>query len=162
MFKFFIIILFMFAFLKADSFHFLEKRYSSALDASIEFEGSIEFEINSLQISYIKQDKSLSYKAGNIVYKEAQEEVELPSEIKAKLVQYFEILILLHFGNEEVLRKTFEVNKNKDKTVLKPLGSLAHYIKKISLIKNEGVLKEVKLFLQNEDTIKISISNALP
>lgn len=69
--------------------------------------------------------------------------------------------MLLHGDNENLLSTQFTIEKLQDKSILKPKGDLEKFIKKIELIKIDKMLKEVKLFLKNNDIIKINIHDEI-
>ncbi|EDZ62908.1 hypothetical protein CBGD1_526 [Sulfurimonas gotlandica GD1] len=55
----------------------------------------------------------------------------------------------------------FDVEIHADKTLLKPKGSLRHFVNSIELEKSEKKLKEIKLFLKNSDKITIKIADEI-
>ncbi len=145
----------------SSSFNFSEVRYSDALDRSIEFHGIITFLEDGLFIEYNDINKSLKYSADTLVYVQDNQEVKLGEQETKKIIQYFDVLMLLRGNNEEQLSAQFAIKKLQDKSILKPKGNLEKFIKKIELIKIDKMLKEVKLFLKNNDTIKISIQDEI-
>lgn len=145
----------------SSSFNFSEVRYSDAIDKSIEFHGKITFLEDGLFIEYKDINKSLKYSADSLAYVQDGQKIKL-SEVEAqKIIQYFNVLMLLHSDNEELLSTQFSIEKLQDKSILKPKGDLEKFIKKIEIIKIDNMLKEVKLFLKNNDTIKISIQDEI-
>lgn len=141
----------------AGNYSFSEIRYSDALEKSMTLEGEIRFLKDGLNIKYLESKKSLDYNNGILKYFEDSKEIEMPIEQTQKIIQYFEILILIHNSNDESLKDIFLVKKTDDKTELVPTDILANYVIKIELLKTEEKLKEIKLFLKNSDYIKISI-----
>ncbi|MDB2562667.1 hypothetical protein N9X61_03590 [Sulfurimonas sp.] len=141
----------------ADTFHFKELRYSNAIDKAIEIEGQIRFMKNGLKIFYPQGLKSIKYQNDIIVYKEDNQETELGIGQQRQLASYFDILILLHQGNESAYKDMFEVSKRDLIVTLEPTGMLEDYIKKIETFREKEMLKEVKIFLQNDDYIVITI-----
>jgi len=146
-------------FLYADTFEFTETRYSDAIDRSIELQGEIEFLQNGLRINYPHEDKTLNYNEGLLEYSEKGEVQDLDDDIIERISQYFEILILLHKGDDKILSESFEITKDENISTLSPKDSLSDYIISIKLQKENEQLKEVKLFLVNKDRITISIGN---
>ncbi|SMP85803.1 hypothetical protein SAMN06313540_1014 [Epsilonproteobacteria bacterium SCGC AD-308-E02] len=161
MFRIVVIVSFFVSLVFADSFHFSEVRYSDALDKSIEFRGKITFLEAGLLIEYNDINKSLKYSTDSLVYVQDGNEIKLGEVETQKIIQYFNVLILLHGDNEELLTTQFDVEKVQNKSVLTPKGDIKKFIIKIEIIKVENKLKEVKLFLKNNDTIKISIQDEI-
>ncbi len=145
----------------SSSFNFSEVRYSDALDKSIEFHGKITFLEDGLFIEYKDINKSLKYRADTLVYVQDTQEVKIGEQETQKIIQYFNVLMLLHGDNEDLLSAQFTIEKLQDKSILKPKGNLEKFITKIELMKIDKMLKEVKLFLKNSDTIKISIQDEI-
>lgn len=145
----------------SSSSNFSEVRYSDALERSIEFHGKITFLEDGLFIEYKDINKSLKYSANTLVYMQDGKEVKLGEQETQKIIQYFNVLILLHGDNENLLSTQFTIEKLQDKSILKPKGDLEKFIKKIELIKIDKMLKEVKLFLKNNDIIKINIHDEI-
>ena len=141
----------------ADTYNFTELRYSDALDKSIELKGEITFTDNSLNIKYPNKDKELNYIDSTLSYFENDSKVQLDEEQTQKIVNYFEILTLVHNGNEDEMKKMFSIKNLNAKTQLTPIGILENYIAYIELYKKENELSKIKLFLQNNDSITISI-----
>jgi hypothetical protein len=141
----------------AQSYNFSELRYSDALNRYSQLDGRIEFTQDGLNILYPKQKKELEYNGQDVIIKEGKKELDLPSQQKQYMMQYFEILKMLHAGDEAELRDEFTIQKEHYKTVLYPIGNLKYYIKSIELTKEKGLLNYVKLFLKNNDTITIHI-----
>ena len=156
-----ILLILSFLIASADSFNFTELRYSDALDRSIELRGEISFLQNGLAINYKESKKSLHLLDGKLLYTEGSQEVELDESKREKITQYFEILILLHSGDDKLLKTMFDVQTNTNKTVLKPNGALRHFVTSIDLLKSEENLKEIKLFLKNSDYIIINIDDEI-
>ena len=156
-----IILILTFLIAKADSFNFTELRYSDALDRSIELKGEISFLENGLYINYIDSKKSLHLQDEKLTYKEDEENITLDEQQAQRIAQYFEILILLHSGDDRLLKTMFDVHTGSDKTLLKAKGSVGHFVTSIELIKDEENLKEIKLFLKNSDKITIKIDDEI-
>lgn len=156
-----IIIIFSFLIVCADSFNFTELRYSDALGKSMKFKGQISFLQHGLSIKYIENKKSLHLQNTKLTYKENGQEITLDEQQAQKITQYFDILILLHSGDDQLIKTIFDVQISSDKTLLKPKGSVSHFITSIELVKEEENLKEIKLFLKNSDTITIKIDNEI-
>ena len=145
----------------AQSYNFTELRYSDALGQTAEFEGKIIFFSDALIINYEKYERVLEYRDGKLLYLQNNEPQELAKEQTQGIIEYFEILLLLHKGDESSLESEFTLNKTKDKTLLIPRGALERFLLKIELKKEAQTLKEVKLFLKNNDTITIRVENEI-
>jgi len=143
----------------AKSYHFSEERYSDALAKSINLEGIISFGNASLEIHYEESDNRLVYEDEELTRYESDEEVELDENEALKIAQYFEIIILLYEDDKEKLQEEFTSDKMSDTTTLFPKGEMKEYIKKILLVHQNDDLKSLKLYLNNDDTIKISIED---
>ncbi len=152
-----ILLLFVTTFVSAKSFNFTELRYRDAIERSIELQGEISFLEDGLNIYYPKKLKNLEYKNGVLIYSENSKEIELNDIQSAQITRYFDILILLHNGDESSLEEMFEVSHDFGGTMLKPKGSIKNYIDSIELFKEKKALKYVKLFLKNSDYITITI-----
>ena len=142
MLKLFSIYLLFMSTLYAQSYTFTELRYSDALDKSISLDGEISFFKNSLNIKYLKYNKSLNYKDSVLTYIEDSKVIDLDTLQVQQITQYFEILMLLHEGNDTYINKIFTVVKRDVNTQLIPKTSLSEYIKKIELYKEQGEIKK--------------------
>ncbi len=147
--------------LMASSYNFVETRYSDALDSSMELRGEISFERNSLFIKYTGSDRSILYKDSILTLKQNGEVLELDDVESQRISQYFEILLLLHEGDDELLAKKFEITKENNRTRLKPKEEIKRFIEKIILTKEKNTLQEVKLFLSNSDKITIRLEDEI-
>ena len=145
----------------AQTYEFLETRYSDAIERSIELKGEINFTKDGLGIYYAKGDKLLIYINGTLTYSENDELKELDSTTVIRITQYFEILILLHNGDEASMEENFVIKNKPPLIELKPKGDLEAYLKVIELTKIENFLKKIHLVLKNDDIITISIGNAI-
>lgn len=143
----------------AQSYDFTELRYSDAIDRYTQLEGKITFNTDGLNISYPQSARKLDYKDDTLVYYENGKEVSLPDMQASKMMQYFDILSLLHNGDESELEDMFEIENESNRKILKPLGSIKNYINYIELRKEDNRLQFIKLFLQNNDTISININD---
>ena len=145
----------------SDSFNFSELRYSDAIDKHIELKGEITFLQNGLKIFYPKFFKSLHYENDSLIYEENDQKIDL-SEVQAgQIMSYFDILILLHKGDEKAYDGVFNVAKEGGLIILEPIGSIKNYIKNIEMLKEKGELRQVKFFLKNNDSITISIDEKI-
>lgn len=147
--------------LLGSSSNFTETRYNYAIDKSVQHKGKIDFFDSGLKILYPDANKSLEYKNDNLVYKENSKEIELGEIQSQQIMRYFDILILIHKGDKELMREMFEVDETSDITTLKPKGMIQNYIKTIELSKEKEQLKYIKLFLQNSDEITINIDDEI-
>ena len=145
----------------ADSYNFTELRYSDATGRYSQVEGQISFGKNALNVKYPNAARELDYKDEVLDYYEDDKEVELDERQAEQIMRYFDVLKLLHSGDESELKETFEINKGSEKTLLKPLGSMKRYIESIELIKEENRLKYVKLFLKNGDNVSVNIDDEI-
>ena len=147
--------------LLATNYNFTETRYSDALNKKINFEGTISFTKDTIKIKYPKEKKSLKLKNNNLTYTEDGDEVKLEDTQTQKIIQYFKILILIHNSNKDEIQNIFTTTNNGNKSILIPTTSLSNYIKKVELIKKENELKQIQLFLQNNDYIMINIHDEI-
>ena len=161
MIKLFTLFVIMLTSVMATSYNFSETRYSDAFDESVTLSGEISFLPDGLNIKYNNSDKALHYENGDLNYLQNGESVEISEEEAARIVQYFEIIILLYSGDEDSLHREFSVSKDKDRVVLIPLNEMKNYINKIELKKEDKQLKVLKLFLSNSDNITISIEDEI-
>jgi hypothetical protein len=149
------------SFATAESYNFTELRYSDATGRYTQLEGKISFNKDGLNIQYPQSARELEYKNDTLAYLEDKKEVDLDDMQATQMMQYFDVLRLLHSGDDSELKEMFEVAKSSDKTVLKPIGSVKYYIDYIELTKEQNRLKYVKLFLKNSDNISINIDNEI-
>lgn len=145
----------------AETFSFTELRYSSATDLRTQLKGKISFNENGLSIIYPKSARELRYENDTLIYLEENKEVALEEGQKTQIMQYFDVLRLLHSGDESELEEMFEIDKKGEETLLKPTGSVKYYIDYIELTKEQNRLKRVKLFLKNSDNISINIDDEI-
>ncbi len=157
---FFLFFLFLSA-LYAQSYSFTELRYSDAIGKSMQLDGEITFKKEGLEIKYPKSKRVLDYDGEEISFFEDGNLVELPSEQISNMMHYFDILKLLHEGDENELKSRFIIKKLNEKTLLYPTNNLKYYIEHIELLKKNSTLKNIKLFLKNNDSITINITNEI-
>lgn len=157
MFRISIIIMVLSLSIMAKNFNFTELRYSDAIGKTIELQGQITFSKDGLSILYPKSKRALKYFDDTLLYELNNEVVELDFMQQQYMIQYFEILILLHNGDESSLGSEFDINKKQEVIVLTPKGTLKNYINKIELFKENKLLEYVKLYLNNNDSIMITI-----
>ncbi|MCK9492013.1 MAG: hypothetical protein M0Q24_07975 [Sulfurimonas sp.] len=143
----------------AQTYSFTELRYSDAINRSTQLEGKISFTKNGLNISYPQSAREIDYDNDTLNYYENGKIVQLPEMQSSKMMQYFDILRLLHKGDESELEGMFEIEDRSNVKILKPLGAIKNYINLIELRKYDNELKYIKLFLQNNDTISININD---
>ncbi len=143
----------------AKSYRFSETRYSDALEKSMQLRGTISFGDESLEILYDTNSNRLVYEDEELSMYEGEETIELDASESLKIAQYFDIIILLYEGDEEKLSHQFMVQKEDTQTLLFPKNEMKNYIQKIRLTHDKESLKSLKLFLSNDDTIKISIED---
>jgi archaellin len=155
--KLFFLFFITFGALFAKSYNFKETRYSEALDKSIILKGVIDFQKDSLSISYDKEKKVIKYKNGQVKLFENSKEVDIPQKQASFMSQYFEILLILHNHDDSVLEDDFEIMDVENTTVLFPIGFLKNFIEEIDLRKRDNEYKDIKLVLKNGDTITINI-----
>ncbi len=159
--KFFFALLSLSYTLFAQTYNFIELRYSDAIAHYTQLEGKITFLTDGLEIEYPKTFKKLHYQNGILSYYENNDEISL-NELQAnKIMQYFDILMLLHKGDQNELHKMFSVQESESGKVLQPLGSLQNYIKYILVRKKHSSLQYIKIYLQNNDTISITINDKI-
>ena len=145
----------------SDSFNFSELRYSDAIGKHIQLKGKITFLQNGLKVFYSKFFKSLHYENDSLIYKENDKEIDLNDIQAGQIMSYFDILILLHKGDEKAYDGVFNVAKEGGLIILEPIGSIKNYIKNIEMLKEKGELRQVKFFLKNNDSITISIDEKI-
>lgn len=156
-----IILILTFLIANADSFNFTELRYIDALDKSIELRGEISFFKNGLSINYKESKKSLHLKEEKLTYIQDGKDMTLDESKKQKIIQYFEIIILLHNSDEKLLKTMFDIEIGGEKTLLKPKGTMRHFVTHIELVQKENNLKKIKLFFKNSDYIIIKIDDEI-
>ena len=145
----------------AKSYHFKELRYSDGLDRSISLSGEISFLSEGLSIKYDESKRSLRYEDERLELFDDGELVAIGEEESLKIIQYFELIIILNAGDEKSLASAFEISKEQMIETLVPKDELKNYIKKIQLQRENAELKKIKLYLSNEDTISISIEDEI-
>ena len=161
MFKLIVILAILTISIIAQSFNFTELRYSDAIGKTIELHGEITFTKDGLNIHYPKTKRILKYDDGELIYEVDSKEVELDLMQEMQIKNYFDMLILLHYGDDTALNEMFEVDKKNEVIILKSKGSIKEYINKVELLKKNNQLSFVKLFLRNNDTIMITIDEKI-
>ena len=161
MFKLLFFLLFSLSTLCAKSYDFTELRYSDAIGKFTQLEGKITFKQEGLSIEYPKSKRLLEYDGEDVLFFENEKEVDLPSVQASNMMHYFDILKLLHEGDETELEESFDIKKHDGKTLLSPKGSIKYYIEHIELVKENNALQYVKLFLKNSDYITINIADEI-
>jgi len=159
--KIFLILMLLFTSMFAKSYHFKELRYSDGLDRSISLSGEISFLSEGLSIKYDESKRSLRYEDERLELFDDGELVAIGEEESLKIIQYFELIIILNAGDEKSLASAFEISKEQMIETLVPKDELKNYIKKIQLQRENAELKKIKLYLSNEDTISISIEDEI-
>lgn len=145
----------------ADSYNFTELRYSDATGRYGQLEGKISFYEDGLNIKYPKFQRELDYRRDVLLYLEKGEKIDLDDSQSEQIMRYFDVLRLLHSGDDSELQDMFEVEITAENTLLRPVGSIKYYIKQIELTKDKKKLKYVKLFLKNNDNISIKIDDEI-
>ena len=159
--KIFLILMLLFTSMFAKSYHFKELRYSDGLDRSISLSGEISFLSEGLSIKYDESKRSLRYEDERLELFDDGELVAIGEEESLKIIQYFELIMILNAGDEKSLASAFEISKEQMIETLVPKDELKNYIKKIQLQRENAELKKIKLYLSNEDTISISIEDEI-
>jgi outer membrane lipoprotein-sorting protein len=159
--KFCILLVIFISSLFAQSYNFTETRYSDAFGQSIELKGVIRLEENALKINYESSNKEIVYKDSALVITEDAKVLDVPKLQAQNMGMFLQIILMLHSNDEDVLNEHFTMKQEENKTVLNPKGNLSQYIEKLTLVKHEEQLKEVKLFLNNADHITISIEDEI-
>ena len=157
MFKILTIMIMLSLSIMAKSFNFTELRYSDAIGKTMKLNGEITFKKDGLNILYPKSKRVLNYSDDTLVYEVDSKEVKLNFMQTQQIIQYFEVLILLHAGDKSLIDEMFVVSKKLGITTLLPKDSLKDYISKIELYKEKQELEYVKLYLSNNDSIMITI-----
>lgn len=143
----------------AQSYSFTELRYSYSINRYTQLEGEISFYKDGLRISYPKDARELEYKDDSIRYLQNSKELPLNDMQEMQMMHYFDILRLLHSGDESEIKEMFDIELKGDKKILTPRGSIGDYIDYIELFKVKERLYYIKLYLQNSDTISINIDD---
>ena len=161
MFKLFSLLFLLVTALFAESYSFSELRYTDAIGRSAQLDGEINFTQDGLVIKYPKNATELVYDGESIVYLKNGKESTLKAEQESNMIRYFDILKMLHEGDESELKNRFQITKSADMTLLTPTGMIKHYLNKIELTKENKQLRYVKLFLKNSDYITINIDDEI-
>jgi len=143
----------------AQNYKFSELKYVDAISSYTQRDGVITFKEQGLSISYPKTKNEFHYDGSDIIYLKDGKKQDLDEKQATNMMFYFNILKMLHNGNDTELNKHFKITKNKEKTTLIPTDFLHYYIKKISMTKGVHSLQDVKIFFNNGDSIVISIHN---
>ena len=159
--KFFLPVLLFVTTVMGDVYQFSELRYTDAIGRYVQLDGEIDFQKDTLEIKYPKIAVDLLYDEDGIVYHKNGKEIELESSQASHMEYYFDILKMLHEGDEDELKSQFKMTKSGALTLLKPTGSVKYYIDKIELTKENKKLKYVKIYLKNSDYITINIHDEI-
>jgi len=147
--------------LSATEYRFHEARYSDALGKTMQLSGAITFEFDKLIIKYDNSQRAIVYEDEEVKIYQGEQELDLDENEALKIAQYFEIIRMLYDDNTEKIKREFVVLDSSAKTVLKPIAELKNAMEKIELHRKNKHLKDLKLYLNNSDTIKISIENEI-
>jgi hypothetical protein len=159
-------IVFLFLFLNiaifAQTYTFSEQRYSDALDRTFELNGKISFlKENSLEVEYPQKKRNIVYRDGMLSLSEDGQVIEISENEAQGIMRYFDILLLLHKGDETLLNEQFFIKKSGVNMELSPKGSIKNFLIKITLQGFGKDLKEVTLFMKNLDKVTIKIENEI-
>lgn len=160
MIKIIILLLLLSLSLFSKKFHFTEERYSCAIDKSILLQGDISFLDNTLLIKYDNSDKSLLYTNNKLTYTVDKEITTLDSVQENRLIIFFKVLLMI-YNQDAQYKEAFEITTANSSEILKPKTIMKKYISEIVLYRDEKKIKEIKLFLNNNDFIKIVIDNEI-
>lgn len=153
--------LFSMSMLAASSFQFNEQRYSDAISKYINVDGEISFLKDGLEVFYPKNSVTLHYENNTLTYTREDKEKPIPQEQAQQIMQYFDILLLIHKNDDEAYKKVFKLQVKDNLTLLEPLGSIKDYISSIEISKKANLIKKVKIFLRNNDNITITINDEI-
>jgi len=145
----------------AQSYKFSELKYIDAIGRYSQRDGVITFTKDGLDIKYPKSKNEFYYDGSKIKYLQNHKEQTLTEKQANNMMFYFNILKMLHKGDNTELKKHFTVTQKDKALTLTPTDFLKYYIKKIVKTKGAKNLQDVKIFFNNGDSIVISIHNEI-
>ena len=145
----------------AQSYPFEETRYSYALDRSKTLKGIISFKEDELRISYDDSGKALFYDTMGIEFTDDGEKILLSETESLKLIQYFDIIMMINSNDEVELKEHFTFESRGKLLSLIPKPDLDEYLNRIDVRREGEKLKELTMFLSNNDRVLISIDNEI-
>jgi len=135
-------------------YRFSEIRYSDALDLEKKQNGIIEFLPNGVSVLYPESNTTISYIDADLLYTKNKKKIPLDAIQSAQIIQYFEILDMIHTHDKEQLKEMFFVKKLPNgNSVLFPKEELEEFISKIEIDQS----KTVRIYMKNKDRITIKI-----
>jgi hypothetical protein len=160
--KFSFILFVISATLLAQTYTFIEQRYSDALEKSFTLNGKISFlKEDALEIEYPQKNRSILYENGIVSLSEDGNLIEISEQEEQGIIRYFKILLVVHEGDQALLKKEFSIKKIGDRMELLPKGYIKNFLSKITLKGFGKDLQEVTLFMQNLDRITIKIEDEI-
>lgn len=154
-----LVVLLFVATLFAKSHNFSELRYSDATGKYTLQKGSILFSPKGIEIRYPKSGIKIVYDDGILHYFQKDKELQLGSMQTAIMSHYFDILQTVHNHDKSEIEEMFDIQNKEGGKILKPTGAIKNYIKRVETSSQDGKLIFLKLFLQNNDTISITIDD---
>lgn len=160
--RFSFVLIFLSTALFAQTYTFIEQRYSDALEKSFSLSGKISFlKKDALQIEYPQKNREILYENGIVSFSENGKLMEINENEEQSIIRYFNILLLLHKGDETLLKEEFLITKTGERMELLPKGYIKNFLTKITLKGFGKDLQEVTLFMQNQDRITIKIEDEI-
>lgn len=142
-------------FLFSNPIKFKEEKYINALHSSIQKNGILKFEDNSIEIIYQGTNKSFIFYDDYIGLKTEEKEEILKYEENMELTIFSKLIKGIYRNQQEELTEYFEITNENEKTILVPNEYLSNAIQKIEYKKIEEKLEFLKIYFSNEDWINI-------
>ena len=154
----FIIIIFLHVVLFASSYDFTESKYVSAVSASFEKEGNINIQKNRVIIVYKKPShKKIIEDDNNVSIEDSEGKIyHLKNKAKFYTKLFIDIMVRLGDFNELKSNEDFDVQKDENLYNLTFKGDLADSIVKAEVKVKKSKVLSFKMFMPNDDTLKIT------
>lgn len=157
--KKFTLFLLLFSFVTAGE-RFKETRYIYALDSKKVFQGQIEADKNSVEISYSKPKKQkLLYTPDSLTIREGEETRTVDASSNRQIGFIYTILQSTFTENTESLKQFFYIEKVGVRTVLTGRGVASEYIENVVIVRENKKLSYMIINMANGDRVTIEILN---
>ncbi len=142
--------------LYADSIRFVEHKYIGSLHTTISRKGVIDFNKDSIAVSYKQQKQSYVFFDEYLLVKDGDKEDSFSYEDKIELSLFYKLIKLVYKDEDDGISDYFRVEKTKKQVVeLIPKEYISNAIDTIEYKKDGNNLEFLNIYFTNEDRIKI-------
>ena len=156
----YLLLLFSYAILFAESIPFEEKRYIYALNSTVVKNGTINFSTDDLAILYSNGGQKLIYAKNRLTItgKGKTKVINLDKDIVTKL--FFVVLQAIFHDDREQLKRFFTIESKGTQRILHPKELASKRIVKI-IYKKSDTLDYLHIYLKNQGRISIEQINKI-